>query len=227
MLSPLFRCWLHLRLWLLPFSANMFELSALLFTLWAYSASASNPVFQLEGTQCFVVCPLCFAFDMHYLCEKADDIDSVCPMFRTNPACWSETTFVVCALCFAFDMYSYFVTKMMTLTQCALCFVQIQHVEVHHVLWCAQCVLLRKGWLYSSGSTSRWMGVPMQLVDFARAVTINPSTQYCKWTHSWPQCWECWRPNSDIHLTRWNSPFSKKIYFNSESLKSWAIDEEG
>ena len=51
------------------------------------SASASNPVFQLEVTPCFVVCPLCFAFDMHNFCEQDDDIDSVCAMFRANPAC--------------------------------------------------------------------------------------------------------------------------------------------
>ena len=29
------------------------------------AAFASNPVFQLEVTPCFVVCPLCFAFDMY------------------------------------------------------------------------------------------------------------------------------------------------------------------
>ena len=51
------------------------------------SASASNPVFQLEVTPCFVVCPLFFAFDLHNFCGKDDDMDSVCAMFRTNPAC--------------------------------------------------------------------------------------------------------------------------------------------
>ena len=51
------------------------------------SASASNPVFQLEVTPCFVVCPLCFAFDMHDFCEQDDDSDSVCAMFRANPPC--------------------------------------------------------------------------------------------------------------------------------------------
>ena len=50
-------------------------------------ASASNPVLQLEVTPCFVVCPLCFAFDMYNFCEQDDDIDSVCAMFRANPAC--------------------------------------------------------------------------------------------------------------------------------------------
>ena len=51
------------------------------------AAAASNPVFQLEVTPCFVVCPLCFAFDMHNFCEQDDGIDSVCAMFRANPAC--------------------------------------------------------------------------------------------------------------------------------------------
>ena len=50
-------------------------------------ASASNPVLQLEVTPCFVVCPLCFAFDMHNFGEQDDDIDSVCAMFCANPAC--------------------------------------------------------------------------------------------------------------------------------------------
>ena len=34
------------------------------------SASASNPVFQLEVTPCLVVCPLCFAFHKHNFCEQ-------------------------------------------------------------------------------------------------------------------------------------------------------------
>ena len=42
-------------------------------------------VFQLEVTQCVVVCPLCFAFDMYSSCDQRDDIDSVCAMFRANP----------------------------------------------------------------------------------------------------------------------------------------------
>ena len=51
------------------------------------SASASNPVFQLEVTPCVVVCPLCFAFDMRNFCEQDGDIDSLCAVFRANPAC--------------------------------------------------------------------------------------------------------------------------------------------
>ena len=51
------------------------------------SDSASNPVFQLEATACLVVCPLCFAFDLHIFFEQDDDIDSVCAMFRANPTC--------------------------------------------------------------------------------------------------------------------------------------------
>ena len=64
------------------------------------SASPSKLVFQLEVTPCYVVCPLCFAFDMYT-----------------------------------------FLNKMMILTQCAHCFVQIQHVEMTPCLWCAHCVL--------------------------------------------------------------------------------------
>ena len=51
------------------------------------SASASSPVFQLEVTPCVVVCPLCFAFDMRNFCVQDGDIDSLCAMFRANPAC--------------------------------------------------------------------------------------------------------------------------------------------
>ena len=51
------------------------------------SASASSPVFQLEVTPGVVVCPLCFAFDMRNFCEQDGDIDSLCAMFRANPAC--------------------------------------------------------------------------------------------------------------------------------------------
>ena len=58
------------------------------------SASPGKLVFQLEVTPCYVVCPLCFAFDMFTFFEQNDDIE---------------------------------------------------HVEVHRVLWCAHCVLLRKG----------------------------------------------------------------------------------
>ena len=65
-----------------------------------------------------------------------------------------------------------FVTKLMTLAQCAQCFVQIQHVEASHVLWCAHCVLLRKGCFYASGSTSFWSGAPERWIDFTRAGLI-------------------------------------------------------
>ena len=51
------------------------------------SASDSNPVFQLEVTPCLVLCPLCFAFHTHNFCEQDDGLDSVCAMFRANPAC--------------------------------------------------------------------------------------------------------------------------------------------
>ena len=51
------------------------------------SASPSKLVFQLEVTPCYVVCPLCFAFDMYTFCEQNDDIDSVCALFRANPTC--------------------------------------------------------------------------------------------------------------------------------------------
>ena len=49
----------------------------------------------------FVVCPLCFGFDMKSFCDQNDDIDSVCTIFRANPACWSAPCFVVCPVCFA------------------------------------------------------------------------------------------------------------------------------
>ena len=49
---------------------------------WIRTASASNPVLQLEVTSCFVVCPLCIAFDTHIFCAQDDDIDAVCAMFR-------------------------------------------------------------------------------------------------------------------------------------------------
>ena len=51
------------------------------------SASPSKLVFQLEVTPCYVVCPLCFAFDMYTFLEQNDDIDSVRALFRANPTC--------------------------------------------------------------------------------------------------------------------------------------------
>ena len=65
------------------------------------SASASSSMFQLEVTPCFVVRPLCFAFDMRNFREQ----------------------------------------DVMTLTQCAQCLVQIQHVDLRPCLWCAHCAL--------------------------------------------------------------------------------------
>ena len=46
-----------------------------------------------------------------------------------------------CAQFFLHLTCTIFVGKMMTLTQCAQCFVQIQHVEVRPCLWYAHCVL--------------------------------------------------------------------------------------
>ena len=54
---------------------------------------------------------LCFSMTCFSSCDQSDDIDSVSVMFRANPA-W------------------HFMTEVMTSTQCAQCFVQIQHVEL-------------------------------------------------------------------------------------------------
>ena len=46
-----------------------------------------------------------------------------------------------CAHCVLHLTCTLFLNKMMILTQCAHCFVQIQHVEMTPCLWCAHCVL--------------------------------------------------------------------------------------
>ena len=63
-----------------------------------------------------------------------------CAATASNPVLQLEVTscFVVCPLCIAF-VSLFFVRKMITLTQCAQCFVEIQHVEVILCLWCVYC----------------------------------------------------------------------------------------